>query len=288
MNLNLGGIWALDEISCLTENENVQNVCSIMPVNTQTPRAGSMAFNMSGFPVLQALLRNMTQPVFDGTPENWPKFWWEFQKFVQLLSQTMPLNDTMKLMLFTNCMPESVKNEIDFEARKSNGMVSFMELLAKFEQRFGTGKDFIMRRKWQDVTLVNNGKISTNDWMDFKVKFNSCALDVKDADPNECYRMLMQKLPSFILTMIVEKEEKNSQDRPILNVVCDEKLNCEQMMDIIEGWVGERPKKVEKERNGSFQVYFSGMTIAEKLMSLHGRTVMGGQKDCKSKLLNKR
>ena len=41
MNLNLGGIWALDEISCLTENENVQNVCSIMPVNTQTPRAGS-------------------------------------------------------------------------------------------------------------------------------------------------------------------------------------------------------------------------------------------------------
>lgn len=144
-------------------------------------------------PIVQQLVRNLQQPKFDDSCENWPSFTWDFREYLRKISPVTPIPDAFKLGLFEDAMPATLKGEIKLMRKKNGGTLTYAQVMAKFEERYASGGTGKMRRKWQEITLPTSGKVSAKQFREFQVNFLATAEDIKDITPQEVRRLLMQK-----------------------------------------------------------------------------------------------
>ena len=64
----------------------------------------------------------------------------------------------------------------------------------------------------QDAFLVNNGKTTTWEWHEFEVSFKYAWYQVKNVSQEETKRLIIQKIPGFILKWVAEEEERRTCD----------------------------------------------------------------------------
>ena len=60
------------------------------------------------------------------------------------------------------------------------------------------------RRVWQEVKLPNSGKINGEVWAELEVNWKMAQMVVTDSFEEEASRLLMSRLPPFILNWVVE------------------------------------------------------------------------------------
>ena len=172
-------------------------------------------------------------------------------------------------------MPLPIQNEIKLMKRKKNHQVIFAEMMQVLEKRFGEGRSIGKRQKWKEISLNNNGKIQMAQFKDFETRLRLGELEVKDSTPQESYRMLMDKLPSFMVTWVIEAEEKLAQSRPTVSFVGFAGMGLSDATRNIENLIGISPKEVSHMANGGFLVRFDDVSHAAKLLKLHGRSIAG-------------
>jgi hypothetical protein len=105
-------------------------------------------FNALMNPVMHHMTRNLQGPKFDDTAENWPGFMWDFQEYCQKLSPSQPILDPYKLRLFEDALPVTLKNELKLLRKSQGGILTFPEVVARFEARYGCGGTNKLRKKW--------------------------------------------------------------------------------------------------------------------------------------------
>ena len=140
---------------------------------------------------------------------------WDFEEYLQKLSPTQPVADAYRLRLFEDAMPTTLRNELKLMRKANRGSLTYAQVVAKFEQRYGSGGANKLRKKWLEVLLPTSGKITTRQLREFQVNFLACAEEVKDTNPQEISRVLLTKLPPFMRSWVVEREQKKSGTTPL-------------------------------------------------------------------------
>ena len=214
--------------------------------------------------------------MFDDAAEDWPSFMWDFREFLQKLSPTKEIADAYKLGLLEQAITPTLRGEIKLMRKRNGGIVTYPEVLARFEARYSTGGVAKLRKKWNEVTLNTSGKISSKQLREFQVNFLSCADYVKDTTPQEVRRVLMQKLPPWMKTWVAEAEQKKERNRPIVQIVAVEGMTEESMKRSIKKLIGDPPIKVQCMGGNVYRLTFNDYELAKKLLAFHSRKIAEG------------
>jgi len=244
--------------------------CHISPVGVAEAAAPAY-FNALMNPIVHQMTRNLHTPKFDDTAENWPSFMWDFQEYCQKLSPTQPILDAYKLRLFEDAMPSTIKSELRLMKKSQGGVLTYPEVVAKFEARYGCGGTSKLRKKWLEVTMPTAGKITTRQLREFQVNFLACADEVRDATPQEVRRQLMLKIPPFMKTWVVEMEQKREREKPIVQITFVDGLSEIEIKNLVQGLIGESPEKIANLGRGIYRAQLHNKEAAKRLLALHMR-----------------
>jgi hypothetical protein len=111
---------------------------------------------------------------------------------------------------------------------------------------------------------------------DFETKFRLGEIDVKDVTPHEGYRMLMEKLPAFMVNWVVEEEEKLRQKRPTVAISGLPGMGVQGLVRNIEHWIGVTPREITPIGGDAFVVRFEDISSITKLLKFNGRQTSSG------------
>jgi hypothetical protein len=222
---------------------NGDDLVDIRPVGIES-RSNAHPTSHSGLsPLHQLLTKNLQIPTFSNEKRDWDEFVYNFEEFLSKMEGKGPIDEKAKLEVLELAMPSPIKDEIKLLKKKKPQQLVFSEMMQILEERFGEGRGMSMRRKWQEISLVNHGKIQMTQFKDFETKFKLGELEIKDVTPHESYRMLISKLPSFMLTWVVEEEQKLLESRPTLSFTGVVGLTVEGSVHNIERMVGAPPQR---------------------------------------------
>ena len=96
--------------------------------------------------------------------------------------------------------------------------MSYTEEFAKMNARFSRDQNIGARRRWDEVVIFNQGKVTTREWRDFEASFVLAWHEVEGATKDEARRLLLQKVPNFILKWVTEEEERRSFSNPTIRM----------------------------------------------------------------------
>jgi len=122
------------------------------------------------------------------------------------MGQKIP--DATKLELFESTLDEINQKQLRLRQAETKGNLTFVQEFARLEGKYARDQTISSRKTWQEVFLVNNGKVTARECQDFEVNFKSAWHQVKDSTEDEARRMLISKLPHFLLRWLTEGEEK--------------------------------------------------------------------------------
>ena len=151
-------------------------------------------------------------------------------------------------------------------------MPSFVEFRADLEAKFGRAQSENMRKKWLGVQMSKNwGKVTLQDFDEFRVSFKLALADVLDATPEVARRVLCDKLPPFMRKWVVDLEAKRMKNKCVVELTMQDGLTPATVQATVKHWTGTTPSKVEVRGGGVYWLLFGDARLAQKLLELHGR-----------------
>ena len=118
----------------------------------------------------------------------------------------------------------------------------------------GRGGDAKLRKKWGEVRMQTSGKHTTRQLREFRVSFLECADEVKDANPAEVRRKLLQKIPPFMKSWVIEAEAKKDERTPTVQLVAIPGMSEKNVSDSVKLLIKVAPKKSSHFRKWGLQV----------------------------------
>ena len=104
------------------------------------------------------------------------------------------------------------------------------------------------------MSLSHPGKLTLAQFREFSVNFRLNAMDVKDATPAEMRRVLISKLPEFMVKWIVEHEYKYTRERPVVQIITMAGMTEADFAQIMRRDAGEAPLKVVCKGGGIYKL----------------------------------
>ena len=110
--------------------------------------------------------------------------------------------------------------------------------------------------------------------------FQACVACCKGCDPDEARRLVLQRVPSFILRWVTEEEERKMFDSPTVRMNVPEKMNELAVSESLKRILGSKPTKVLKVGEDEFEIVLSNMSDCEKLKQFNGLNFGDSNKKC--------
>ena len=128
--------------------------CRVCPVGVGQEGGAGLGLGLAALnPIMHHLVKGIKIPMFDDAAEDWPSFMWDFREFLQKLSPAKEIADAYKLGLLEQAITPTLRGEIKLMRKRNGGMVTYPEVLARFEARYSTGGVAKLRKKWNEVTM---------------------------------------------------------------------------------------------------------------------------------------
>ena len=191
------------------------------------------------------------------------------------MSPAKEIADAYKLGLLEQAITSTLRGEIKLMRKRNGGMVTYPEVLARFEARYSTGGVAKLRKKWNQVTMNTSGKYSSKQLREFQVNFLSCADYVKDTTPGSAPRV-DAKTPSLDENMGGRSRAKKERNRPIVQIFAVEGMTEESMKRSIKKLIGDPPIKVQCMGGNVYRLTFNDYELAKKLLAFRSRKIAEG------------
>jgi hypothetical protein len=235
-----------------------------------------MEMPLLGDPILIQVMKNLVQPHLGGKYEDWPKFVVDWETYLGKLSAGRKITDEQKLQLLEGCLNETDKNELQLMEKVSGGNMTFAAYWAKLVARYGEEQNTCGRRRWREIQLNNSGRVSSVEWRDFKVKFMDIWHDVPGANDEEAYQTVTSKLPPFIMTWVVEEQEKRKHRTPKVAIGPFQDVTPQDVLHTVQQWVGTKPRGIMAKGEGMYVIELGSETQQQALLALNGKKIRGG------------
>jgi hypothetical protein len=123
----------------------------------------------------------------------------------------------MKLDVWEQSLDEVNQRAFRMKQKKKGEKMSFNEEFAQMKAKMSRFSDMNARTKWEEVFLFCQGKITIREWGEFEINFKSAMEDVKPTpSEEEARRVLVSKVPQFVLKWITEEEERKMTTNPMV------------------------------------------------------------------------
>ena len=124
--------------------------------------------------------------------------------------------------------------------------VTFSEDFVRVQSLYSRDIGIGARKRWEDVYLFNQGKVTTREWQEYEVNFKSAWHEVRGATEEEARRLLLAKVPSFILKWITEEEERRHLANPTVRIYVTVITDLVGVAVSVQQLIGRKPTKVSK------------------------------------------
>jgi hypothetical protein len=238
-------------------------------------------------PMLQQILRNTEPPKFSGQSRDWTQFVLDWGDYYRKASTGQNVTDSMKLEFFIAALDDVNKNEVKLRHLETSGKLTFSEEFDRIDAKYARDQPICMRKKWQEVSMVTQGKITAREWQEFVVNFKSARRQVTDSTEEEARRLLLQKLPPFIFNWVTEEQERRTTHNPRMKITVPRVTNGGRVItakivsDSVQGFINEKPSRVSKINEEEYEVVLENILSCEKLKNLSGKTFAGTDKKMK-------
>ena len=216
-------------------------------------------------------MRNAHPPKFSGRSQDWLQFQDEWERYLRKLASGNEIPDAQKLELLESCLDEVSQKQLRLLLKESGGGLTFNEEWSKLDLIHSKNQEFGTRKKWQEVTLFNQGKVTTREWQEFEVNFKLARQGVKDVSEGEAKRLLLQKTPPFILRWITEEEERRTMNQPTVRMNVPRNITVAGVGQSILELIGKRPTKVSKINEGEYEIVLPYISDCERLKNFNGK-----------------
>ena len=224
-------------------------------------------------PVAQHVIRNVTIPKFTGRAQDWGNFVQDWERYLRKLSVCIPtLTNEMKLELWEGVLDEASLKFFRMRQKELGGKMSYTEEFAKMNARFSRDQNIGARRYWEEIVLYNPGKVGSREWREFEANFVTAWKEVEGATGEEARRLLLSRVPNFILRWVTEEEERRSFANPTVKMNAPPEIQlADEVSTSILRLIGKNPTKVSKTREGEFEIILPDFSDTEKLLNYNGK-----------------
>jgi hypothetical protein len=247
------------------------NTVEIRPVHVDT----SPLVAPTSAAALQHIMRNMEVPKFSGKAPDWTQFRVDWEIYITKLSAALRLDEDCKMEILERSM-DSI-NQMDLQSRRMERgrTLKYSEELCRLEGKYGRDQGLCLRKKWEEIKLEQQGRVTMQEWDEFQIRFRSLWKQIKDATPDEAKRLLMHKLPPFIFSWVVEEEDRRTNETPKFSLTVPSRFTEVSVSASLRALLGFEPTKVSKIGEGKFEIILSNTKECEKLQTLHGKEIQG-------------
>ena len=265
-----GGIFFVEDAFDFSPELTVSRVAqvSVCPVGASPGQPALI--NLSN-PVSQQVLRNLIPPKFSGRFQEWPDFVKEWERYLRKLSMGQEINNILKLELLEGCLDDVNQKFLRIKQTEMGDKLTFNEIFAKLQDKYSKDQNIGARKRWDEVCLLNPGKITSREWEDFEANFLTAWKAINDTTEEEARRMLLQKLPGFITRWVTEEEERKMLVRPTVKMNVPGETHEVGVSESVFKLTGKKPTKVTKINEGEYEIIFQEIADCEKLKSLNGK-----------------
>ena len=183
-------------------------------------------------------------------------------------------------MLLEKALPEKEKRRIQV-AQRQGEQISCQGFLSQLGARFGTTKENMLRKKWQELALKHSGKLSVQDLHDFELDFKQVRQDLNDLTDRECREHLLKKLPKHLTGWVVEQEGRLRTEKPQVLFSVGSDYPVSAIAETVRAYAAVEPTKVVKVKPREFLLQFTDQTAVKKMMELDGVVESGVGKPTK-------
>ena len=231
----------------------------------------------SNNPVTQQLVKNIVPPKFTGRAQDWANFVQDWERYLRKLSVCVPnLDNRVKLELWEGVLDESSLKFFRMRQKEVGEKMSYTEEFAKMDAKFSRDQSIEARRRWEEVVIFNPGKITSREWRDFEANFVSGWQEVQGASGEEARRLLLAKVPNFILKWITEEEERRSLAKPTIRMNVPGDIRLEEEVGLgVQLVLGKKPTSVSKAQGGDFEVVLPDFGDIERMLRINGKFFKG-------------
>ena len=141
--------------------------------------------------------------------------------------------------------------------------------------RFGKDQNLGARKAWQEVYIAHKGRITSREWRDFEVRFKMAMRKVSDANDGEAHRLLMDRLPNFMVGWVVAETAKLP---PCAVMHIQGECDMEALRTAVQSMAGVTPKEIEAKGLGKYLVSFSSQEAMHKFLLCNGRKVRNSER----------
>ena len=187
----------------------------------------------------------------------------------------------MKLKLWEGVLDETNLKFFRMKQKELGDRMSFTEEFAKMNAPFSRDKDIGARQRWEEVSIFHSGRIGTREWRDFEASFITAWHGVEGATRDEARRLLLQKIPSFVLNWITEEEERRSISNPTIRMNSPWEMSEDEVANSIFVLIGKKPTKASKTRGGDFEIVLPDFTDIDKMLGYNGKNFRNTPTDVK-------
>ena len=186
------------------------------------------------------------------------------------------LDNRVKLELWEGVLDESSLKFFRMRQREVGDKMSYTEEFARMDAKFSRDQSIEARRRWEEVIIFNPGKITSREWRDFEASFITAWQEVEGASGEEARRLLLAKVPTFILKWITEEEERRSLANPTIRMNAPGDIHLEEEVGLgVQLVIGKKPTKVSKARGGDFEVVLPDFGDIERMLRINGKYFKG-------------
>ena len=243
---------------------------SVCPVGVGGPGGAAPPLSFVS-PVVQQVMRNLVAPKFSGRSQDFPQFWIDWERYLRKISMGKEIENALKLELWESALDETNQKFLRMRQTEVGGALSYQEEVARVQAKYSRDQNVGARKRWEEVFIYNQGKITSREWEDFEVNFRTAWKNVKDTTPEEARRVLLAKLPPFTLKWVAEEEERKVLSAPTVRMNTPKATDVGGVSNSILLLVGKKPIKVSKVHDTEYEIVFEQMSDCEKLKNLNGK-----------------
>ena len=177
---------------------------------------GTGTGDAAGLAPMMAIWGSIKAPFFTGGIGAWADFDNEWQRCIRMLEDGLgrAIGSDMKLEIFSNCLDQD--NRQILQAKRAQGQ-NFQEIWEDFEKRYVRDSIEHHRNHWRNLILPVDGLTEDHvRW--FRSEWDKRRVRVEDADAEEEYELLLQRIGAINAKIIMFEEVKRGRGKFVLKM----------------------------------------------------------------------
>ena len=131
------------------------------------------------------LLRGIEKPEFTGIKGNFNEFKRKRKIYLETVGEGENMKDRRRIQLLRQFLRGNVLGDFELKLATNDSAWTYDAFMSHLEANFSIGEQQGARKKWRQVGLSNTGKITSEDWEEYRIAFMTAMRPVENATETE-------------------------------------------------------------------------------------------------------